>query len=202
MSFLAPKPSAGREFLPPPAGTHAAICYRLIDLGTQETMQKGKLKLQRKILVSWELVDEKTPEGFPFTVHQRYTFNMSEKAYFRADIESWRGQAFTQEELEAFDIENLLGRACLVSIVHETKNGKTYANVKNVAKVPRTMTVPAQPFNQPFSFNLAEPNWDIFRDLSQSIQATIMKSPEYAEAMKTNVSNAPDETQGVEDTPF
>src|SRR5262245_51935946 len=116
MPFVAPKPTGG-DFTPPPAGTHAAICYRLVDLGTQMGEYKGQPKEQHKIVVSWELVDENMDDGKPFSIHQRYTFSLHEKAKLRADLESWRGRTFTEEELNAFDLENLLGKPCLVSIV-------------------------------------------------------------------------------------
>ena len=75
-----PPNSGGGNFEPPPAGTHRAICYRVIDLGTQQSEYQGQTKHQRKIMLSWELVDERMPASGdyperPFTIHQRYTLS-------------------------------------------------------------------------------------------------------------------------------
>lgn len=86
-----PQPSDA-EFELAPAGTHIAVCYRVIDLGTQETTFKGEVKHQHKILISWEIPDEKMKDGRPFTIGKRYTWSMSEKANLRNDLESWRGK--------------------------------------------------------------------------------------------------------------
>jgi hypothetical protein len=130
--------------------------------------------------VSWELADEKMDDGEPFSIHQRYTFSLHEKAKLRADLESWRGKSFDEQELEAFDLEVLLGKPCLVTIVHEAGgNGKTYANVKSVAKLPKNMPAPSAPANVPHSFTLASPDWSVFDGLSDGLKDTIRKSPEY-----------------------
>lgn len=193
MPFVTPKPSG--DFTPPPAGTHRAICYRLIDLGTQQSEFQGKVKRQHKIVVSWELPDEmmEGDEPKPFSIHQRYTFSLHEKAKLRADLESWRGKAFSEEELVGFDLENLLGKPCLVSIVHEPNDGKVYANVKSVSKLPKTMQAPSAPANVPTMFSLSSPDWGVFEKLSDSMKDTIKKSPEYAQATKpANMGDAPD----------
>lgn len=84
-----PKPEGG-NFSPVPAGNHIAICYRLIDLGTQLVEWKGAKKTQRKVLISWELPNELMTEGEyagqPFTIGRRYTWSMSDKANLRHDL--------------------------------------------------------------------------------------------------------------------
>src|SRR6185369_10438591 len=67
------------NFTPVPAGTHLGICYRVIDLGTQSTNFNGETKLAHKVLVSWEIPDEKMDDGRPFTISQSYTWSMHEK---------------------------------------------------------------------------------------------------------------------------
>ena len=121
----------GGDFQNVPAGTHPAICYRVIDLGTQEISWQGQVKHQHKILVSWEIADPEVrmEDGRPFSIGNRYTWSMNEKSRLRADLESWRGQAFTEIDLSegpgGFEIENILGKPCLLSVVHTTKGDKT-----------------------------------------------------------------------------
>lgn len=205
MSFLTPKATGGQDFELTPAGTHAAICYRLIDLGTQKQVFGSDTKNIHKILISWELPDELMTDGRPFTIHSRYTLSLHEKAKLRADLESWRGRAFTEAELEGFDLENLLGKGCLVNVVHTENNGKTYANIRALTPLPKGMRVPATTENPLVSFSLQDPDWAAFEALSDGLQTTIKKSPEYAEATKANVSAAPEEAPHSEphdETPF
>lgn len=190
MPFYAPKPNTV-DFVPPPAGSHAAICYRLIDLGTQQSEYLGQTKRQHKIILSWELPDELMDDGQPFTIHQRYTLSMHEKAALRAHLAAWRGRDFTDDEAAQFDISAVVGKPCLVSIVHNTKDGRTYANVSSVSKMPKGMQTPA-PVNPPIVFNLGEPDWTVFEALSNGLKETIAKSPEYAEARgMTQAPNPP-----------
>lgn len=187
-----PPNTGGGDFEPPPAGTHKAVCFRVIDLGTQQTNYQGQTKTQRKIMLSWELPDERMPAHGdfgeqPFTIHQRYTFSSHEKAVLRQHLESWRGAPFKDSDFGegGFDIKNVLGKGCLLSIVHELKDGKTYANLKGVAKLPKGMTTTA-PENHAIYFSLdAKPfDRDTFEKLSENLRGTIMKSPEYHDAIR------------------
>ena len=57
-----------RQFELPPAGTHLATCLRVVDVGTQN----GQYGLRRQIIIGWELPDELTERGDPFTLARRY----------------------------------------------------------------------------------------------------------------------------------
>lgn len=183
-------PSNGVEFTPPPAGTHVAVCYRVIDLGTQESEFQGTKKRQRKVMVSWELPNELMPEGEhagePFTQHQRYTLSSNEKATMRKHLESWRGKVFTDAELEAFDMKNMIGKPCFLNLVHETKQGKTYCNIAAIMALPKgTAVPPLKSATQYLSLDgMLDSDFDaVFAKLSKGLQETIKKSPEYAELM-------------------
>ena len=115
------------NFMPVPAGTHLGICYRVIDLGTQSTTFKGEQKQAHKVLISWEIPEEKMEDGRPFMISQSYTWSMHEKSNLRKALEAWRGMAFTERDFgpNGFDIKNVLGKACTLSIVHTSKDGST-----------------------------------------------------------------------------
>ena len=196
--LFAPTPSSGGDFLPPPAGTHVATCYRLVDLGTQVTEFQGESKKQHKIMLSWELPDELMENGQPFSIHQRYTLSMHEKATLRKHLEAWRGRAFNDDEAGKFDISSILGKACFLSIIHATKGDRTYANISGVSKLAKGTPAPA-PINPRTFFSLAEPDWTLYGLLSQGLQAVIAKSPEYAEARRGPTSDATDNTPADDD---
>jgi len=179
-------PNNGGDFTPPPAGTHLSICYRVIDLGTQQVEWQGETKQQHKLMLSWEIPEEKMEDGRPFSISQRYTFSSHEKARFRQDLEAWRGAKFTEADLagppNGFHVRKLLGVPCQLTIVHNVKQGKTYANISAVTKLMKGLTVPPL-VNEKVYFSLdpAEFSEDVWNKLSSGLRAVIEKSPEYAE---------------------
>jgi len=174
----------GTDFAPPPAGTHMAACYRVVDLGTQSTDWQGETKRQHKVMMSWELSDEKMEDGKPFSVHQRYTFSSHEKSTFRQHLEAWRGAPFKESDFGpgGFDIRKVIGAPCLLTIVHNVKQGRTYANITGVAKLMKGMQTPPLVNAKTFlSLDPAEFDQAVFDGLSGGLRAIIEKSPEYQE---------------------
>lgn len=145
MGFIA-KDSGGGNFKRVPPGSHMARCYSLIDLGTQRTEGQFGVKDQHKIQIGWEIFgedDQGAPltvevdgKSVPMTIKKSYTVSLHEKAGLRRDLASWRGRDFTEEEAKAFDVSNLLGAACMLSITESENNGKTYSNVSGISRLP------------------------------------------------------------------
>lgn len=177
-----PKPNDGGDFTPPPAGVWSAICHRFIDLGTQQSNYNGETKQQHKVLLSWEITDTDTrmEDGQPFTISQRYTWSMSEKANLRKTLESWRGQPFVETDFGpgGFDVKNLIGAPCMLSIMQVQKDGKTYANINSVTRLPKQMS-PGELVNDTVYFSLDDFDPDVLGKLSDTLQNTIKSSPEY-----------------------
>lgn len=171
-----------KQFTPCPPGNHIAVCYRVIDLGTQKVEWKGQAKMQHKILISWEIPDEKMEDGKPFTIGQRFTWSMSEKASLRHVLESWRGKPFIESDFgnNGFDIKNVIGVGCMLNVVHATNNGKTYGNIASVAKLPKGLNAPS-PVNPPCFLWLSREEFQlpVFEKLSDGLKATIIDTPEY-----------------------
>src|SRR5689334_6354597 len=126
----------GQDFAPAPAGTHAAVCCDVIDLGMLEVTFGGKTKSQHKVNIVWQ-IEELRDDGKPFNVRKRYTLSLHEKASLRKDLESWRGKAFTAEELAGFDLEALIGVGCMLNIIHKEREdgGTPWANVTAIMKL-------------------------------------------------------------------
>jgi hypothetical protein len=173
--------NGGGSFTPAPLGTHVARCFRIVDLGTQHGEYKGQPTRRSQILVSWELPDELIEiegEQRPITTSRFYTNSLGEKANLRKDLESWRGRSFTDDELQKFDLESILGKPCLLTIVGG-ENGKT--KVATVSGLPRGTTCPDQ-INDIFSLWLDEWDEDKFESLSDGVKGIIKKSEEYVES--------------------
>lgn len=121
-----------KEFTPAPQGLHRAVCVDVLDTWTEERPQEFGGGLVEKTRIVWE-IDERMADGRPFLVSQFYTASLHEKAKLRQHLESWRGRVFSEEELNGFDLENILGVPCQLQVIHHTnKAGKTYANVAGV----------------------------------------------------------------------
>ena len=211
--IIAKQTSSGSDFKLPPAGSFLARLYRIIDIGTQTTEWMGKKKMQRKIIAMFELHGEdndgqplQTAEGKPLIVSKRYTLSLDEKATLRKDLEAWRGKAFTQEELDGFNLEVLLGKCCMVSITHSTYDGKEYANIDGISQVPAALKKLGEPVgvNELMIFTLEPFDQDKFNKLSEGMQGVIKKSAEYRNTFEPNsapVSSAPSELMD-DDIPF
>lgn len=132
---------SGTKFAPAPAGTHAAVCCDVRDLGVLEVSWQGQTKKQHKVLISWQ-IDESRDDGKPFLVSRRYTLSLFDTSGLRKDLEIWRGRAFTEAELQGFDLETVIGKGCLLNVVHRQSGGDTYANVAGVMALPKNMPAP------------------------------------------------------------
>lgn len=122
----------------PEAGFQDAVCSKIHDLGKQLTTYQGKTSFPNKVLITWELAElmkEGDYAGKRFLVHKEYTLSMNKKANLRKDLESWRGRAFTDEEVvEGYDVEKLLKVQCTLSLVIVTREGKDdYVKITAVA---------------------------------------------------------------------
>ena len=145
---LVSKDSGGSGgFDPLPAGTYVARCVSVVDLGLQEAGQWGK---KEKVYLSFEVPGErvewtdkdgKEHEG-PALIGSRYTNSINEKAILGQHLTSWRGRPFTDDERAGFDLFTVLGVPCMISVVHNEKAGKTYANITSIMRLPKGMECP------------------------------------------------------------
>lgn len=189
------KDTGGEDFPQAPTGTHVARCFRLIDLGTQHGEYLGQPNVRSQVLVSWELPSELMEDGKPFAVSFFYTNSLGEKANLRHHLEAWRGRQFTEDELNSFDLMNILGKPCMVTV---TSNDKGKAKVSAVAGLPKGFVCPPQ-VNPPSSFWMEEWNDEEFAKIPKGIQDIMKKSDEY----RTMVGElAPKKTNGKGATQF
>lgn len=187
-----------RKYENAPAGAHAARCFRVIDLGTQTFTVVGETKQAHQCLITWEL-GKTMEDGKPFTINEKYTVSLHEKAKMRSVLESWRGKKFTEAERKGFDLKNILGKVCFLNIVHTSRNGKEYANVASVMPVPDGIASPA-PVNELLYYSINEHDSATFEKVPKFYREMIMKSPEY-QMLSMQPANAGD-VDHDDDIPF
>lgn len=185
LTVSAPK---GGDYKLPPAGNHLARCYRIIDLGTQKTEWKGQQKAQKQLQIVWELHGEDAEgnpmvmdDGRPLVASRKFTASLGEKAKLREFLVSWRGKAFTDDELMGFSLQNILDKWCMINITHTQKNDKTYANITGVSAVPAAIKKSGLPegINTCVIFDIDEPDMDVFETFSDYLKELIINSPEW-----------------------
>lgn len=147
MSLIS-KESAGAKIPLLDAGTYPAVCVRIADLGIQETEYQGVKRDKAQVVFGWEIVGEKVAvdgNEVPRIMYSKaYTNSLDEKATLRRDLESWRGRAFTKEELCGFHLSTVINAPCFLNIIHMERRdgGGEYATIKAVMPLPKGMPKP------------------------------------------------------------
>lgn len=186
------------EFKPVPEGSHMGVCYRVVDCGTQRWEYQGEPQIGRKVMLFWELHGEAddgtqltTEDGRPLSISKKYTLSLGKKANLRADLESWRGKAFTEAELAGFDIGTLLGAPCMVTVKHNQVKDKTYANVATVTRFPAALKDMRPKATNPLQiFDVNERDMKVFDTLPEWLTDIIKKSVEWSGTKPTTLAAA------------
>jgi hypothetical protein len=178
----------GGSFQLPPVGTHPARCIHIIDLGTQRDVYgpTQKKKLIRKVRINWELPNEKAifdeEKGEEsFMVGAEYTLSLNERANLRHVLESWRGEDFTEAQLKGFDMKVLIGKACMVAVIHRKSKqnpGRVYAQVTSVVKLPKGMGCPKASLER-INYDISNGEGGDYAKLPEWIQEKIQNSEEW-----------------------
>ncbi len=128
--------SNNSNFEPCPEYTGRGACVDVTPLKKQQS-QFGEREV-------FKLVFETTLEkedGSRFCAWSRnFTPSLNEKANLRKFLRGWFGRDLTKSELDDFDTESLIGKTAQIVVVHEHKDGETYANI--VACTPDKATEP------------------------------------------------------------
>jgi hypothetical protein len=160
MSLIVSDQGGGGDFTPHPEGQYVARCIDVVDLGWMGSDFGPKYKI-RVVLYCGETTEreiEGEKKKIPLLVMEMFTASLNEKANLRKFLESWRGLSFTPEEAKGFDMEKMIGAPAFVQIKHSVgKNGKTYANVSSIMRMPKSMTPP--PLPEDFVRVCDRPDW-------------------------------------------
>lgn len=123
-------------------GVYPAISSMLIDLGIQKSEKYGNSA--RKFIIVWNIENEHVEingEKLPRVMSKEYSMSLGEKSNLRKDLQAWRGKQFTAEELNGFNLLNILNKGCQLQILNTESNGKTYTNIVSIMALPKGITV-------------------------------------------------------------
>ena len=182
----------------PAVGRHPAICCRVIDIGTRSGTNEGGNWSSRYVLIEWVLPHSPKNDGNPVRINRRFPFNFSRTSQLRTALESWRGRAFTKEQLSDFDIRAIAGAPCMIGIKHD----RGYANFDGLGPYRG-----AEPLAMPegaVSLSLEPSEFDegVYQELPSFIQKLIEESPEFGVLRGAMPSEGRQVIEDSDDVPF
>jgi len=171
------------------AGVYDAVCYSVLDIGTQE----NKFGEKHQLVIGWKFLDHTYEDGNYVSYHQTYTLSMNEKAKLRELLSAW-----CPEEMKKpydFDLVELLGKACKL-ILAPNANGTVQAK----SAIPSNKTADVK--TESFSFS----DWDggelprfLTEDRNQWKRNRVVEAKEYEAIVAKNIEdshNAKPKAQG------
>lgn len=185
--------SKPRELVP--QGNHVARLYQIALIGTVETPfrenpddPESPLKKQTKVRLSFELPNETREFDYdgetktlPMAVHREVTLSLyrgAQVAALRLIAEALVGEGLTDEEAEVFDVETLLGKACMVQVVHAEYKDNKYAKAESFGSIPNGMDVP-EAVNPQKILNVREMTKEEIDELPEWLGDKMKASEEY-----------------------
>lgn len=197
MAIIATNKGVKRDLIP--AGNYVARCYQMIHIGTVPENYMGETKELDKVRIGWELPTElkvfsEDRGEQPLVIGKEYTLSLNEKANLRKMLASWRGKDFTEDEARQFDITVLIGKPCMLNIIHKpsVKDPSTiYEEIGSISPIPKGYPCP-DAINAPFVLDYQNFDKQKFESLPDFIKDKMKKSNEYNELMHPTVSTIKD----------
>jgi hypothetical protein len=163
--------------------TYPARIYEYVHLGTQKGEWEGRETNYYKIRFTFEFPTEKRvfkeENGEqPMVMSFDATLSLNEKANLRKLSEACVGK-MTDAEATNFDVDTLLGKACLISVAHKPpKDGIVYAYIAGFMPLMKGLVVDKQ-INDSKMLTFENWNQELFDSLPQFVKDKITASPEY-----------------------
>ena len=179
---------------PVPRGLYQAVCYALIDLGTQYSDMYATW--QHKLWIAWEFPGEKmevVEDGKSVfknrIIAEFFTASLSTKGHLRPLLESWRGIGFTQEELAGFNIQKLIGANAMINVIHKPKkDGSMRAVIGSISPIQKGVPK-VDSENEYIYYSIEEHGLVIPDGVPEGIKKIIEKSQEFSSFLSMKIEN-------------
>lgn len=138
----------GTDYPECPAGAWAGRCVDVVYRGKQENKfdptKPPQHKISLHLMVEAYNEEEDTParrtDGKRFVLSAWFTRSMHAKASLRKTLAAWRGKDFDDEQAETFNLNDLVGKDCLVNVkIVKGKDGEPKAVIDSIGRLPRGM---------------------------------------------------------------
>jgi hypothetical protein len=171
------------------AGAYAAVCDMVVDLGVQPS-PGGQFAPKRTVVLRFQIPEirvEITKDGetksLPAVISRTVGLSLNEKSTLYALLTSWRGRAFTPEELKKFDLGKIAGKPAFINVTHSVKGDRTYANLTSIMPLPKAIPAPVME-GEALVYSTDAPDPAIFLQLptwmQDKIAARIVDAPKPA----------------------
>ncbi len=200
------------ELLQP--GTRLALLTHLVFVGHHPTSWQGQERIRDVVRLGYELPDLIGQDGAPLAIFEEITASNNEKAKLYQRVKALNGG---REPAEGFELKQLMGRPVLITISHNTKGDRTYANVDMLTPLPANMQAP-QPVAPLLYFDIEAPDKVVYsmlpprskkliteriRQAPGSVQAPATPAPPPAAPNPPQPTAQPQgESDGFDDIPF
>jgi hypothetical protein len=159
----------------PAEGTYTARCAHFIEIGLVET----KFGVSYQAKMAFELCEQSRRADSPILVHMT-VFNMSLRSQkFRDIIKALSGRP----ELSGFDLKDLIGCGCEVTVTHRETESGIFANVE-VARYRGTNKLPPL-MSEPIFLSLHPSDFDpdVLEALPEKLRDKIKRGGTYQDLM-------------------
>lgn len=182
-----------KETAPVPAGLHPFVLYGCYHVGVIPS--KGGFDAKDTVILAFELPEVeplkyKEEDGTmtlkPRIMSKRFNLSFHEKSTLRLQLESWRGRAFTDEEMKSFELQKLLGASGQLQVMHQNREGKTYASVTNLLPAPKGTKYKGTLAQQLFSIHALDHAEELNQfNLPEWIEDLIKSSEDYQDLVRS-----------------
>lgn len=175
------------EYKLQPEGTHTAVLYQIIDMGTQQNDFAGDIKRARTAWINFELSHELMEDGRPYSIGKQYGLKSHPKSGFSGLVKALKGVAVDKN----LDFKSLLASACNLTIEHAEKDdGSMKSKIVAITALKKGEVAPA-PYNACQIFDLDAFDQDQYNALPDWLRERIALSPEYRFVMSHGGKNPP-----------
>jgi hypothetical protein len=137
------------NFVQAPVGQYQAVCTELLDWGESEKIYKNKDTGKDEPRLVWEVqyvfqlnqVDPETGKRYEVRSKKLNARTLGGESGLRKFLLAFRGHDLTEAELKppGIDIEAVIGRNAIISVVHNQSGDKTYANIGSIMPIMQGM---------------------------------------------------------------
>lgn len=137
------------NFVLAPVGQYQGICCELLDWGQSEKIYKDQATGKDTPRLVWEVqyvfqlnqIDPESGKRYEVRTKKLNAMTLGEKSGLRAFMLAFRGHDLTDTELKppGLDIEGVIGRNAIISVVHNQSGDKTYANIGSIMPLMQGM---------------------------------------------------------------
>ena len=120
-----------KAYSPAPEGVHLGVLVDVIEHKNVTTTYMGKERIVDQVQLTFELDEYNNETGLRYLVSTRFTLSSSPKAGLVKFLEGWIG---SKKVTPGLDLESLIGKAVMLTVEHNEKGDKTYANITNAMR--------------------------------------------------------------------